>query len=100
MCDNGWSSALDAETERKWWERLFSIRHGATCLVISQRKTTLVHADWNIVLENGRMAAEGTAEGTTARERPAPALLLRLVGAAAERRDFPPIWEREGLHET
>ncbi|ALS28310.1 P-loop containing nucleoside triphosphate hydrolase [Paenibacillus sp. 32O-W] len=78
--------------------RLFSIRHGATCLVISQRKTTLVHADWNIVLENGRMAAEGTAEGTTDRKRPAPALLLRLVGAgaAAERRDFPPIWERGG----
>ncbi|WP_282941326.1 ABC transporter ATP-binding protein [Paenibacillus sp. RC67] len=57
------SSALDVETERKLWERIYEQRQGqATCLVISHRKTALAHADHIIVLKNGRVEAEGTLE--------------------------------------
>ncbi|GIO96852.1 HlyB/MsbA family ABC transporter [Paenibacillus lautus] len=56
------SSALDVETERKLWERLFSERGGATCLVVSHRKAALNHADYIIVLNGGEIEAEGTAE--------------------------------------
>lgn len=56
------SSALDVETERKLWERLFRDRGEATCLVVSHRKAALSHADHIIVLKDGTIEAEGTAE--------------------------------------
>lgn len=56
------SSALDVETERKLWERLFRERGEATCLVVSHRKAALSHADHIIVLKNGMIEAEGTAD--------------------------------------
>ncbi|MCR8634047.1 ABC transporter ATP-binding protein [Paenibacillus radicis (ex Xue et al. 2023)] len=55
------SSALDVETERKLWERLYEHRK-ATCLVISHRKAALTHADHIIVLKDGRVEAEGMLE--------------------------------------
>lgn len=55
------SSALDVETESILWDRIFK-ESKKTCLVVSNRKTALQHADHIIVLSDGRIEAEGELE--------------------------------------
>lgn len=55
------SSALDVETESILWDRIFK-EQSKTCLVVSNRKAALQHADHIIVLSNGRIEAEGKLE--------------------------------------
>jgi len=56
------SSALDVETERELWRRLFKERADATCLVVSHRRAALERADQVLVMDRGRIVARGTLD--------------------------------------
>ncbi len=53
------SSALDVDTERLLWERLFA-HPDVTTLVVSHRRPALQRADQVIVMDRGRVIAQGT----------------------------------------
>jgi len=68
------SSALDVETERVMWERVFARNLQSACLVVSHRPAVLERADRIIVLADGRVVATGT--------------LPELLGHCAEMREL------------
>ena len=54
------TSAVDVETETLIQGALAKIMHGRTSFVVAQRISTVLNADKIIVLDHGRIAAEGT----------------------------------------
>jgi ATP-binding cassette subfamily B protein len=53
------SSALDVDTEKKFWSRVFK-RKNSTFLISSHRKSVLQRADQIILLKNGKIDSIGT----------------------------------------
>jgi ATP-binding cassette subfamily B protein len=54
------TSAVDVETEARIQEALATVRHGRTSFIVAQRIGTVLTADKILVLDNGRIVAEGT----------------------------------------
>jgi ATP-binding cassette subfamily B protein len=54
------TSAVDVETESEIQKALAKLMSGMTSFVVAQRISTVLRADKILVLENGRIAAEGT----------------------------------------
>ncbi|GHD65416.1 ABC transporter ATP-binding protein [Jeongeupia chitinilytica] len=53
------TSALDAASERLVQQALDNASHNRTTLVIAHRLATVLEADWIVVLEHGRIVAQG-----------------------------------------
>jgi ATP-binding cassette, subfamily B, bacterial MsbA len=60
------TSALDAESERLVQEAIERLMKGRTVIVIAHRLSTIRDADKIVVMEQGRIAEEGTHEGLLA----------------------------------
>ncbi|MTB64849.1 ATP-binding cassette domain-containing protein [Streptococcus sp. zg-86] len=53
-------SAVDARTERQIIENIQREREGKTNIIVTHRLSAVHHADWILVLEDGRIIEEGT----------------------------------------
>jgi ATP-binding cassette, subfamily B, multidrug efflux pump len=54
------TSALDSEAEAAIHEALYGVMHGKTVIAIAHRLSTIAAMDRIVVLEDGRIAEEGT----------------------------------------
>ncbi len=54
------TSAMDADTERLFLHALRRLMHGRTTLIVAHRLSTIRHADWIVVLQEGRIAEQGS----------------------------------------
>ena len=73
------SSALDVNTERLLWQRLFDLTHAdhakrPTCLVVSHRRAALRRADQIIILKDGKIEDIGPLDDLLARSAEMKAL--------------------------
>ncbi|MBF0777295.1 ABC transporter ATP-binding protein [Streptococcus cuniculi] len=61
-------SAVDARTERQIIENIQRERKGKTNIIVTHRLSAVHHADWVLVLEDGRIVEEGTPAQLIAQE--------------------------------
>jgi len=55
-------SAVDARTEAEIIANIRRERHGKTTIIVTHRLSAVQHADWIVVLDDGRIVEEGTHE--------------------------------------
>ena len=60
------TSALDANSEQKVQEALKKLMQGRTTLIIAHRLATIMHADRILLIDNGRLVAEGNHQNLLA----------------------------------
>lgn len=56
------SSALDVETEKLLWERLFQRKNSPACLIVSHRRVALQRSGQIFVLKDGRIEDQGNLD--------------------------------------
>lgn len=61
-------SAVDARTERQIIQNIQAERAGKTNIIITHRLSAVNHADWVLVLDEGRIVEEGTPDQLLAQE--------------------------------
>ena len=54
------TSSVDVETETKIQDAMKNWLHDSTCFVVAQRISTVLHADKILVVDDGKIAAQGT----------------------------------------
>jgi ATP-binding cassette subfamily B protein len=59
LLDDSFSS-VDTYTEDRILQNLRSFRKGRTCVIVAHRISTIQDADWIFLLENGKIAEQGT----------------------------------------
>jgi ATP-binding cassette subfamily B protein len=78
------TSAVDAETEYQIQQALAGLRRGRTTFVIAQRMSTVRDADSILVMEGGRMIAQGNHVELTINCGPYCELIATLAGEEVE----------------
>ena len=61
-------SAVDAKTESAIIKNIQEIREHKTTIIVTHRLSAIMHADWIIVLEDGKIVEEGTHEQLISKE--------------------------------
>nr|MBA3709630.1 ATP-binding cassette domain-containing protein [Planctomycetota bacterium] len=82
LCADDATSALDAITEGRILDHLRSAAAGATLILIASKLSTILLADRVLLLDGGRIAADGTHEQLVASSRRYRDLLGLSIGEA------------------